>query len=87
MSRLFAEITAPRFIWKLTQAWVQVKNDANALTRFWTQQHPVLKKFDKDFQTNHGVAVLPCPSLRKAPVTCSPPILNLWHNRHLAPTK
>ena len=87
MLELLAEITAPRFIWKLTQAWVQVKNDVNALSHLWTQQHPVLENFDKDFPTNHGLAVLPCPSLGKAPAMCSLPILNLWHNWHLAPTK
>jgi hypothetical protein len=56
MPELVAEIRAERFLWHLTKAWHQVKNDRVQIGRFWNAQEPLLEDFDKRFPANHRPA-------------------------------
>ena len=58
VSELLSKITKDRFVWKLTRAWMQVKNDLDHAPRFWAQQKESLDRFDKEFPGHHGAGIV-----------------------------
>ena len=47
-------IIVPRFVWRLTRAWSNVRSNPEALSHFWDTQSALLQDFDRDHPSHFG---------------------------------
>ena len=69
------QMTLPRFFWRLTRAWHQIKKSKPDLEKFWKNQATLLKDFDHEFPQHYQPAALPGqrPTLTPASPLVPPP--------------